>query len=294
MLAGSLTEAGLEAPASILSQKLDIETLQRDEEGKLKTEIDPIEVFTDTAIASTLGLLAGAQTARKEGVAELERKLASKRTPEGFYKAQRRSEEDAAFLEAFEKQYDKVSREYDIHEGRKRLDEVGKPTDLTNSKIRNDVNQRAIDIAKYVMLKDPAFRPKQNEQVTDAIVRVFKSIGADEIDDDLLVNAMAEYGLTKTDFVQMVRASATDTAQYLNTLSQFSKYLNTLKKEDPEEYQDRDRSRYPRRIHGGAQRHPPHYNARQYGTRRCKEGRGDEKEAGQGRSDRGIRRDYSR
>lgn len=234
MLAGSLTEAGLEVPASVLRQKIDIETLQRDEEGKLKTEIDPIEVFTDTAIASTLGLLAGAQTARKEGVAELERKLASKRTPEGFYKAQRRSEEDAAFLEAFEKQYDKVSREYDIHEGRKRLDEVGKPTDLTNSKIRNDVNQRAIDIAKYVMLKDPAFRPKQNEQVTDAIVRVFKSIGADEIDDDLLVNAMAEYGLTKTDFVQMVRASATDTAQYLNTLSQFSKYLNTLKKEDPE------------------------------------------------------------
>ena len=231
---GALTEAGLEVPASVLRQKLDVETLTQDEEGKLKTEVSASEVLTDSLISGIFGTAVGAQTARKTGASDLEKILESKRTPEGLTAITKRTQEEESFLQEFEKQYSKAFREFDIHEGRKRLDEVSEPTDLTNSKIRNEVNKKAIDIAKYIMVKDPAFRPKENEQITDAIVRVFTSLGDNEINDDLIQNAMAEYGLTSTDFVQMMRASATDTAQYMNTLSQFSKYMGTLRKTDPE------------------------------------------------------------
>ena len=232
---GATVEAGLEVPASVLREKIAVETLQRDEEGKLKTEIDPATVLFDTLFVSTFGAGAGLLGSKtKTGAEDLEKVLSAKKTPEGFFKARRKTEEEDAFLKAFENQYSTLQRTFDIHEGRKRLDEVGKPTGITNSKIRNEVNTRAIDIAKYIMLKDPAFRPKENEQITDAVVRVFVSLGDNEINDDLIKNAMAEYGLTSTDFVQMIRASSTDTAQYMNTLSQFSKYMDRVKTEDPE------------------------------------------------------------
>ena len=69
----------------------------------------------------------------------------------------------------FDKELEDTLSKFDIFEGRKVLDELSPPGPLTQAEIRTDINRKAIDVAKYVMLLDPTFRPKQGQKISDAV-----------------------------------------------------------------------------------------------------------------------------
>lgn len=231
---GTATEAALSAPQSVLEQKIEIETLQRDPEtGELKTEIDPARVVLDTTIGSLFGTIGGMQVAKKTGAQDLERLLEAKKTQKGIQAAVKRTKEEDAFIKKFDELYGAEFNKVDVFEGRQVLDDLIKPTVLADAKVRNDVQKQAIDVAKYIMAKDPSFRPKEGQLVSDAVKNVFMSLETDEITDEVVANAIKRSGLNTTQFAQAARASVTDAASLLNNLSYLSKFLNRGAKVDP-------------------------------------------------------------
>jgi len=61
---------------------------------------------------------------------------------------------------------DQVLNEFDIYEGRKVLDKLSEPTDLTQAQIQKDINRKAIDVARYVMILAPEYRPIQSQKIS--------------------------------------------------------------------------------------------------------------------------------
>lgn len=231
---GAATEAALTVPQSVLEQKLEIETLKKDAEtGELKTEIDPARVLFDSTVSSLFGAAAGLQVAKKTGARDLEKLLEAKKTEAGVKAAVKRTREEEEFIKKFDEMYGAEFNKVDIFQGRQTLDELIKPTELADAKVRNDVQKRAIDVAKYIMAKDPSFRPREGQLVSDAVKNVFMSLETDEITDEVVLSAIKKSGLNPTQFAQAARASVTDAASLLNNLSYLSKFLNRGAKVDP-------------------------------------------------------------
>jgi hypothetical protein len=111
--------------------------------------------------------------------------------------------------------------QYDVFEGRKFLDQLSAPTELTEAQIRKDINKRALDVAKYVMLADPTFRPKPNQKISDAVRDLFMS--TNEIDDATLEAALNRANMSVREFAQASRTTVHDAAVILQQASELSK-----------------------------------------------------------------------
>lgn len=111
--------------------------------------------------------------------------------------------------------------QFDVFEGRKFLDQLSAPTELTEAQIRKDVNKRALDVAKYVMLADPTFRPKPNQKISDAVRDLFMS--TNEIDDATLEAALNRANMSVREFSQASRTTIHDAAVIMQQASVLGK-----------------------------------------------------------------------
>lgn len=120
---------------------------------------------------------------------------------------------------------------FDIYEGRKLLDEQGKPTSVAQMEVRNDLNKRATLIAQDIWKQMPEFAPQATEKVSDAIKRTLESV--DTFDDVVFERALASADVTPDEFAKMFRTSAGDAARSLQSLSVVARLQNKLKNIDP-------------------------------------------------------------
>jgi hypothetical protein len=157
---------------------------------------------------------------------DLEAVLESKRTVEPKDPATK------DLVDKFDKEMEDTLTEFDIFEGRKILDEQSPQTELTNAEIRKDINRKAIDVAKYIMLEDPSFRPKEGQKVSDAVKNLFMSV--EEIDDAALDAALKRAGISPTEFAQASRTTVADAASVMQGYSSLARTLRRVAEIDPE------------------------------------------------------------
>jgi hypothetical protein len=220
-----VTAAAVEAPISagsnIVQQRIRIES------GAKEGPVD----LTEAAVAGVLGSVfsgfEAAGIARKPATykKDLEDKLAAKRTPAGNQAAQQ-------VTQAFDREMEDILKQFDIFEGKKTLDELSPQTDLTQAQIRTDINRRAIDVAKYVMIADPTFRPKKGQLVSEAVRDLFMS--TDKIDDITLEAALKRANVTPAEFAQASLATVGDAANVMQGYSSLARVLGRLSQLDPE------------------------------------------------------------
>lgn len=140
--------------------------------------------------------------------------------------------------EAFDSQLEDTLTEFDIFEGRKKLDEISPQSPLTNAEIKKDISIRAINVAKYVLLNDPSFSEvvkrvaAKEQKVSNAVRDVFMSV--DTIDEDILDAALVKSGLTLKEFGQTMRTTVADAASVMNGYSYLAKIIDKAVKLDPE------------------------------------------------------------
>ena len=207
-----------------------------DQDVRRKTGVQKDELnLTELAIASGLSAFGGALEAGTAIVGkgtittkkQLEDKLAGKRA--GKEAADPATD---ALNKAFDKSQEDLLNEFDIFEGRKTLDELSAPTDLVQAQIRTDINRRAIDVAKYVMLLAPEFRPANGQKVSDAVKNIFQSI--DTVDDDVIQAALNKANLTPAEFAQATRTTVADAGTILQGYSALARTLKKVSSLDPE------------------------------------------------------------
>ena len=121
--------------------------------------------------------------------------------------------------------------QYDIFEGRKLLNEQGDPTSVAEMQVRNDVNQKAAQVAKEVWTRIPELAPKADQKISEAVKNVFMNI--DQIDDIVLQDSLTKAGLTAEEFARMNRTTAGDAGRTLQAYSVLARIQNKLKSIDP-------------------------------------------------------------
>jgi hypothetical protein len=198
--------------------------VQQDELDLLQLSIAAgLSAFGGALEAGTAIVGKGTTTTKKQ----LEDKLAGKRAAKEV--ADPATDE---LNRAFDKSQEDLLNEFDIFEGRRTLDAIDQPTDLTQAEIRTDINRRAIDVAKYVMLLAPEFRPKTGQKVSDAVKNVFQTI--EEINDDVIEAALKKANLTPSEFAQATRTTVADAATVLQGYSALARTLKKVSSLDPE------------------------------------------------------------
>lgn len=207
-----------------------------DQDVRRKTGVQRDELnLTELAIASGLSAFGGALEAGTAIVGkgtittkkQLEDKLAGKRAGKEVT-----DPATDALNKAFDKSQEDLLNAFDIFEGRRTLDTIDSPTDLTQSQIRTDINRRAIDVAKYVMLLAPEFRPASGQKVSDAVKNIFQSI--DTVDDDVIQAALNKANLTPSEFAQATRTTVADAGTILQGYSALARTLKKVSSLDPE------------------------------------------------------------
>jgi hypothetical protein len=198
--------------------------------GVQKDELDYLQLGIASAL-SAFGGGAEAATAIKGKITttkkELEDILAGKKSKTGTVDPATKK-----LNESFDKSQEDLLKEFDIFEGRKILDDLSAPTDLTQSQIRTDINRKAIDVAKYVMMLAPEFRPVNGQKVSDAVKNVFSSM--DNIDNDVIDAALKKANLTPEDFAKATRTTVADAANVMQGYSALARTLKKVSQLDPE------------------------------------------------------------
>lgn len=223
VLGGAATEAALGSGESVVQQQLKVETGRQE-------EVSVAEAALAGAFSSVFGGLEARAAFRKPAMStkqDLEQILQSKRgLPPPTDAATKRLEAE------FDTELEDILTKFDIFEGRKTLDEISPPTGLTQAEIRTDVNRKAIDVAKYVMILDPSFRPKQGQKVSDAVKDLFMSV--DAINDATLDASLKKAGITPTEFAQATRTTVADAANIMQGYSSLARVLRRVSEIDPD------------------------------------------------------------
>jgi DNA-binding phage protein len=215
-------EAGLGTAESLVQQQIRVETGQQ-------KEVSTGQAAISGAIGSVFGGLEVRGAFRKPGMStkeDLEQVLESKKTVAPTDPATK------DLVDKFDKEMEDTLTQFDIFEGRKILDEQSPQTELTNAEIRKDINRKAIDVAKYIMLDDPSFRPKEGQKVSDAVKNLFMSV--DEINDAALDSALKRAGITPSEFAQASRTTVADAASVMQGYSSLARTLRRVSEIDPE------------------------------------------------------------
>lgn len=214
-------EAGIGTGESLVQQQIQIETGQR-------KDISVGEAALSGGIGAVFGGFEARAAFRKPANTkkELEEILAAKKSPP------KADPETAKLVDAFDKEMEDTLTQFDIFEGRKVLDELSPQTELTNAEIRKDINRKAIDVAKYIMLDDPTFRPKEGQKVSDAVKDLFMSV--DTIDDAALDAALKRADLTPAEFAKASRTTVADAASVMQGYSSLARTLRRVAEIDPE------------------------------------------------------------
>jgi len=121
---------------------------------------------------------------------------------------------------------------YIAQEGRLILDTIDPATPLTDPGIATELSKRAVRVAMRVIELDESFRPKQNQQISSAIARVFANI--ETIDDVVLESAIRNAGLTPDQFAAANKVTVSDAARIMQQYSVAERLLTRLRGIDPD------------------------------------------------------------
>lgn len=155
--------------------------------------------------------------------------------------AGRKTETDKTVKElsnAFDEELQKENTAFDVFNGRKIIDELSPQTPLIQGEVRKDINTRAINVAKYILLNDEGFSEvatrvgKKQQKVSDAVNQVFSSL--DTINEDVLDAAIQKSGLTLKEFADVTRTSVADAAGIMQSYSSLARVLRNQVEVDPE------------------------------------------------------------
>ena len=200
--------------------------------GVQKDELDVLQLSIAAGLSAFGGVLEAGTATVSKGVKTTKQELADKLAGK---KVKGKLVEDpatAALNKAFDKSQEDLLNEFDIFEGRKTLDALSEPTDLTQAQIRKDINRGAIDVAKYVMLLAPEYRPVQGQKISDAVKNVFMDM--ENIDGDIIDAALKKANLTPVDFAQATRTTVADAASVMQGYSALARTLKKVSTLDPE------------------------------------------------------------
>jgi hypothetical protein len=193
-------------------------------------------------IASVFGYAEG------KGLSKAVRKsdVASRKELSDALKLGRAASKDLAtkdFTKAFDAALDKTLDEFDYFEGTKVLEKIapeslpawaakqltGAETDeVTQAIVKKEISKRAVDVAKYVMLLDPNFRPAKGQKVSTAVKNVFMSFDSDQIDDSVINVALKKAQITPQEFAQATRATVGEAANIMQAYSSLARTLNRI------------------------------------------------------------------
>jgi len=140
--------------------------------------------------------------------------------------------------DAFDQQLDETNRQFDIFEGRKILDQINPPTEITQAEIKKDINDRAIRVAQAILLEDPNFSAvakrvgTDQQKVSSAVSEVFASI--DNINDIVLEKALTKEGLTLQEFSKVTGTTVSDAASIMQSYSVLARLLKRQAQIDPD------------------------------------------------------------
>ena len=140
--------------------------------------------------------------------------------------------------DAFDQQLDETLRQFDIFEGRKILDQLNPPTEITQAEVKKDINTRAINVAKAILLEDPAFSDvarrvgTKQQKVSSAVSEVFGSL--DKVNDVALTKALEKEGLTLQEFSKVTGTTVSDAASIMQAYSALSRVLTRQAQIDPD------------------------------------------------------------
>ena len=200
--------------------------------GVQKDELDVLQLSIAAGLSAFGGVLEAGTATVSKGVKTTKQELADKLAGK---KVKGKLVEDpatTALNKAFDKSQEDLLNEFDIFEGRKTLDALSEPTDLTQAQIRKDINRGAIDVAKYVMLLAPEYRPVQGQKISDAVKNVFMDM--ENIDGDIIDAALKKANLTPVDFAQATRTTVADAASVMQGYSALARTLKKVSSLDPE------------------------------------------------------------
>ena len=124
-----------------------------------------------------------------------------------------------------------ADKDFDLFEGRAKLDLQGSPTDVAKMQVRQDVNKKAVDIAVNIWQQAPEFKPLKDERIGDAIRRTIRDV--DIIDDQAFEQSLKDAGVSAVDFARMMGTTASDAGKTLQQLSVVARMENKLKAIDP-------------------------------------------------------------
>jgi hypothetical protein len=230
--AGAAGEAIAGTAADITQQRIEQQTA-----AALGEEVPETDLTRTAVVATVTALLGGVEGAaiarEKPKTSALQERLAKSKgklapaTPDSPKTAA-----EQLLIDPLRDNMDTLTRQFVQREGEKILDGISPVTPLTDNKIATELSSSAVRVAMRVIETDPAFKLKTNEQVSDAIERVFANI--DQIDDAALEQAIRSVGLTPDQFAAANKVTVSEAARVMQQYSVASKMLTRLRQIDPE------------------------------------------------------------
>jgi hypothetical protein len=233
IIAGATVEGVGSGAEDAVGQAREIEARLIDEAtGLPKDKIDLSQVGLSTAIGVLAGGFLGQTGTRltpEEAKQALERRIRSRvRMPEGV------DPDSAKVIKVLDRNLDEILAKYDVSKGDNFLYKEGADIPAATTKT---INARAVEVAKYIMLLDPASRPtdltKQGAWV-DAVEKIIAR-GQGEgvaVDDEIMAVALRRAGVTKEEFAKLTRSSVADWASGMQAYSALSRVITPLMESD--------------------------------------------------------------
>lgn len=255
-LKGAGITAGLEgvvgAGAAAIDEQIAVE--RGDQE-----EISGIAIGVNTLLSSAFGAVEGLSFSKPAEISykqKLTARLKARRDDPDFKAKQKvkRSKEEEQIIQMFEEGQESLNEMFNPIEGRRLLDKQSPEGVLVQAQIKKDITQKAVDIAKYIMLTNvEKFGPRADESIGDAVYRVIAGLAPDgDIDNvtfelaatrakvapkdfiSALKTRLEEAGMTEEEFAQAARATLGDAASTMARFSNLARYMKKFADVDPE------------------------------------------------------------
>lgn len=141
-------------------------------------------------------------------------------------------EQLAKLKELFNKNQSELEKEFDIFEGRKTLNALSEPTELTEAAVRKSIHDKALEVAMYVMYRAPEYQPKEGQKISQAVNNIVANL--DTLDANVFEDALSRANITASEFANTLLTTTSDAGKVLNGYSQLSKIFKKLGSIDPE------------------------------------------------------------
>ena len=231
----AIAEGSVGFASNIIDQKTRQEVAKA--MGEDAPEINMGEAAVATILSTTLGLAQGVPAANAKAPAQFQRlgeeiKRRKKRglIPESPQEPTKGVEQVA--IDAVNANMDEVVKQHVEIQGRRILDEVGTSGVITDPAVRKELSARAVRVAVRIIQTDPEFQVKPQQQVSDAITRVFSNI--EQIDDAALEQAIRAEGLSPDEFAAANKVTVSDAARIMQEYSVASRMIQKLGNMDPD------------------------------------------------------------